>query len=93
MTAQSVGRMLTLFNTASPHPTFTIFGLTIQNHGSYLIVPSSTVVIDRCIINNNGNPQELYQNIIVKHRRFIKWVKSNNVTVKKYLEFKSRIKL
>ena len=45
------GTGFTLFNTASPHPTFTIFGLTLQNHGSFLIVPSSTVVIDRCIIN------------------------------------------
>ena len=59
------GTGFTLFNTASPHPNFTIFGLTIQNHGSFLIVPSSTVVIDRCILNNNGNAAELYQNIIV----------------------------
>jgi hypothetical protein len=59
------GTGFTLFNTASPHPRFTIFGLTIQNHGSNLILPSSTVVIDRCILNNNGNASELYQSIIM----------------------------
>jgi hypothetical protein len=59
------GTGFTLFNTASPHPTFTIFSLTLQNHGSNLIAASSTVVIDRCIINNNGNASELYQTIIL----------------------------
>jgi hypothetical protein len=74
------GTGFTLFNTASPHPSFTIFGLTIQNHGSFLIVPSSTVVIDRCILNNNGNAAELYQNIIVlrSNSRLINSTITNN---------------
>jgi hypothetical protein len=58
------GTGFTLFNTASPHPSFTIFGLTIQNHSSGLIIPNSTVTIDRCIIKNNGVSSELYQYLI-----------------------------
>jgi hypothetical protein len=58
------GSGFTLFNTASPHPSFTIFGLTIQNHSSGLIIPNSTVIIDKCIIKNNGVSSDLYQYLI-----------------------------
>jgi len=58
------GSGFTLFNSASPHPIFTIFGLTLQNHSSGLIVPNSTIIIDRCIIKNNGTNSDLNQYLI-----------------------------
>lgn len=46
------GRDFTLFSGAS---SFTIHGLTIQNHASVLFNPSSFISISSCIIKNNGD--------------------------------------
>ncbi len=58
------GTGFTLFNSASPHPAFTVFGLTVQNHINGIFNTSSRLTIDKCIIKNNGTSSNLNQILI-----------------------------